>query len=1074
VRLAAIVSRRYSQQGARMARRSQHIPFRSDISGTWFELNAGVSAEASHATALSHQGRLPDPLRRSELRLQWKGRRRTSPLRAWLASTISLAVLTSLAAAPAQAQTQTWNGSTNTDWFEPTNWSGNQVPTTTTNAAINTLNNAPLVSQPGAVSTTLFVGTTSGGMGELTIQGGGTLGSTFVRLGRDAGSQGTVTVNGGTWTNSADFAVGFNGVGTLTIEGGGTINSNTNGRVAQFAGSQGAVTVTGAGSMWTMIGSLVVGESGTGTLGIANGGSISNGDGRIGENAGSQGTVTVDAATWANSGNLFVGTFGTGELTILGGGIVNNTEGRIAFNIGSQGAVAVTGAGSTWNNSIDLIIGGIGTGTLTIADGGTVTSAGLVSIGQQSGSTGTLNIGAAPGMAAAAPGTLVAPSVQFGAGTGTINFNHTAANYVFALPISGPGSVNQIGPGTTVVTADNTYTGGTTINAGTLQLGNGGASGSILGNVVNNATFAINRSDAFIFDGVISGAGAFRQIGSGTATLTANSSFTGPTTVEDGTLNVTGSIASSSLTTVNSGAMLTGTGTVGNTVIGTGGIFAPGNGTPGTSMTVAGNLAFQSGAQYMVFLNPSTSSFANVTGTASLNGTVQVATAPGDYTPFTTYTILHADGGVTGVFAGLTHDLAFLTPALSYDPNNVFLTLARNNVSFPSVGQTPNQIATAGGVESLGVGNPIFDAVLSLSAAEARQAFDALSGEVHASTAGALLEDSRYPREAVLSRLRQAPFDSGAGPIAALGIGGPALAYQQPVYAADLPVKAPPAAPARGSDLTFWAQGFGAWGRMDSDGNAATLERRFGFAIVGVDGRLADDWRLGFAAGYSQSRISVDARASSATVDSAHAAIYGGKSFGAFNLRGGAAYAHHQIDTTRAIVFPGFADRTTAEYDGSTGQVFGEIGYGLALGTVAVEPFAGLAWVHVETDGFREVAGAAALAGAGNSEEVGYSTLGARFATTFALANGMALTPRISAAWQHAFDKVTPATALAFLSGGIGFGIAGVPIAQDSALLDAGVDLRIMPQATLGISYLGQLANNVEDHAVKGKFVWNF
>ena len=86
----------------------------------------------------------------------------------------------------------------------------------------------------------------------------------------------------------------------------------------------------------------------------------------------------------------------------------------------------------------------------------------------------------------------------------------------------------------------------------------------------------------------------------------------------------------------------------------------------------------------------------------------------------------------------------------------------------------------------------------------------------------------------------------------------------------------------------------------------------------------------------------------------------------------------------------------------------------------------------------------------------------------------MAVTPRLSAAWQHAFSDVTPVATLAFASGSPDFRIAGVPLARDSALVEAGVDLRINARATLGISYLGQLARNAEDHAVKGKFVWNF
>ena len=94
--------------------------------------------------------------------------------------------------------------------------------------------------------------------------------------------------------------------------------------------------------------------------------------------------------------------------------------------------MTVTGAGSTWSNSSGVNIGNSGTGTLTVADGGTVTSGGPLTVAVSAGSTGTLNIGAGAGGPAVAPGTLNAASVAFGAGTGTLNFNHTSTNYVFA------------------------------------------------------------------------------------------------------------------------------------------------------------------------------------------------------------------------------------------------------------------------------------------------------------------------------------------------------------------------------------------------------------------------------------------------------------------------------------------------------------------------------------------------------------------------------------------------------------------------------------------------------------------
>ena len=142
---------------------------------------------------------------------------------------------------------------------------------------------------------------------------------------------------------------------------------------------------------------------------------------------------------------------------------------------------------------------------------------------------------------------------------------------------------------------------------------------------------------------------------------------------------------------------------------------------------------------------------------------------------------------------------------------------------------------------------------------------------------------------------------------------------------------------------------------------------------------------------------------------------------------------------------------------------------------MAVEPFAGGAWVRLDTDGTTERGGAAALNVSSNRFEVGYSTLGIRAASLIPIGDGMVLIPRASAAWQHAFDSVTPAAALAFqLAPAVPFVIAGVPIARDSLLAEAGLDLAIGRNATLGVSYTGQIASNAQDHGAKGKFSWKF
>lgn len=279
------------------------------------------------------------------------------------------------------------------------------------------------------------------------------------------------------------------------------------------------------------------------------------------------------------------------------------------------------------------------------------------------------------------------------------------------------------------------------------------------------------------------------------------------------------------------------------------------------------------------------------------------------------------------------------------------------------------------------------------------------------------------------------------------------------------------------ADLAFDALGRKAGhhaGRIDGDGNAAAVSRSLAGFFTGVDRRFGDNWRAGIAAGYTNSSLSVDARSSAANIDTANLAAYAGANYGPLSLRSGAAFAWSTIGTNRSILFPGFVDNTTARYGAGTSQVFGEVGYARAFGKVAIEPFAGLAYVHLETGGFTEAGGGAALAGARTTEDVGYSSLGVRLAESFALANGMAIVPRASAYWQHAYSGVTPATALTFLGTGISFSVAGVPLARDAAIVESGFDLQLSPHAKIGVSYFGELATHLNDHSVKGKFTWNF
>jgi T5SS/PEP-CTERM-associated repeat protein len=197
------------------------------------------------------------------------------------------------------------------------------------------------------------------------------------------------------------------------------------------------------------VGSISVGPNNAGSLTIMNGGTLS--------------------ASSTDGGFIIVGRFGTGELRVESGGAVNGSEGRIGNDPESQGAAIVTDAGSRWTTDGDLVVGNDGTGSLTIADGGTVSVARLfMAFGQSS--TGMVNIGAVAGHPAVAPGILDAPQLVFRTVSGTLFFNHTAADYEFASALSGPGQVAVLA-GTTRMTGNSaSFAGRTRIQLGTLHV----------------------------------------------------------------------------------------------------------------------------------------------------------------------------------------------------------------------------------------------------------------------------------------------------------------------------------------------------------------------------------------------------------------------------------------------------------------------------------------------------------------------------------------------------------------------------------------------------------------------------
>jgi fibronectin-binding autotransporter adhesin len=387
-----------------------------------------------------------------------------------------------------------------------------------------------------------------------------------------------------------------------------------------------ASELTGAGRLTkTDLGTLVLTGVNTYTGGTTIsdgtlvGSATSFGAGDIVDNA----TLVIDQATNATLDNLIGGTGsvtkqGAGTLVLTGANTYagGTTIATGTLQLGSGGASGSV-VGDVTNNGVlafnrsdaDLSLSGaisgngavrqIGAGTTTLTGANTYTGATTITAGTLA-LTGTGAIAQSSGVQADGrfeiSGTSAGAFITTLAGTGIVELGAqtltlTQAANTFAGVIQGGGHLTVAG-GAEVVTGSNTYSGGTTLAGGTLQLGDGGTTGSIVGDVIDNGTLIFNRSDAVAFDGAISGAGAIAKLNTNTTTLTGDSSsFTGATSIHAGTLVVNGVLGGTM--DVRSGARLQGDGSVGATINRAGAAIAPGA-TMGT-LTVAGNYASQDG-----------------------------------------------------------------------------------------------------------------------------------------------------------------------------------------------------------------------------------------------------------------------------------------------------------------------------------------------------------------------------------------------------------------------------------------------------------------------------------------------
>jgi autotransporter-associated beta strand protein len=664
--------------------------------------------------------------------------------------------------------------------------------------------------------------------------------------------------------------------------------------------------------------------------------------------------------------------------------------------------------------------------------------------------------------------------------------------------------------GSVTFTGVNTYTGTTTVNSGATLLLSGSGSIASSSKLTDNGTFDISATTAGAsikslagngtvnlgsrtltltnandtFAGTITGNGGL-TLASGVETLSGTNSYLGPTTINSGgTLVVNGSITDP---TVNSGGMLTGTGSVGSTTVNGGGVLAPGSITPGTSLAITGNLAFTSGALYVVTLNSTATTFANVTGTATLGGAVQAVLSPGTTGAKRQYDILHSAGLNGSTFSSVTSMPGFTT-SLSYSMTDVFLNLSASlgagtglNTNQQNVATSLNNFFNSGG--SL---PPAFFSLFSLTGPALGNALTQISGEGSTAT-----QQTTFQAMNLFMGMLTDPFMGRGG-----GINGSnsvtgyaeegATAYtatnrsaaERDAYA--MFTKAP-LAKAWDPRWSVWASGFG--GTQTTSGNAVvgsndTHSSIYGTA-VGADYLFTPNTLAGFALAGGGTGFAVANGLGNGRSDLFQAGAYLRHTNGPAYITAALAYGWQDITTDRTVTVAGI-DHLRAQFNANAWSGRAEGGYRFVVplaGGVGITPYAAAQFTNFQLPSYMEQAvfgaNTFALGYAAKSVTDSRSELGVRTDKSFATETGV-LTLRGRLAWAHDYNPDRSLLTTFQTLPGASFVVNGARQAADSALTTGSIEWKWGAHWSAAAILEGEYSNVTTSYASKGavRYQW--
>jgi autotransporter-associated beta strand protein len=885
--------------------------------------------------------------------------------------------------------------------------------------------------------------------------------------------------------NSARGGNGGNANGSFGAGGGGGgyLPAGADGANGSFTGGQGGAGGGGNGHTFN--------NGGSGGFGGGGGGGTTGGDGGLGGGGGGSSEIFQGAAGFLGGhggrngggggggaglgGALFVQGGGTltmaGSFTVSGntvaGGAGGGGSGGSGTNNGASGSGAGSGLFLNANGTITLTPSAGQTQTINdaIVDqtgaGGTHANAGSWSLVKDGSGITTLT-----GANAYTGGTTVKSGILQGNTTslvGNIANNaivvfEQASDGTYAGNITGTGELIKDGSGKLILSGNNSFGAGILVSGGILQ----GTSNSLKGNISNTATVIFDQAFNGTYAGELTGAGALVKNGTGTLNLTGTSTVSGGTTINAGGLAVNGHLASH--VTVNKGGTLSGSGNVTGDITNHGGTVKPGNSIG--HLTVNGNFTFNSGTYEVEVNAQGNSDRINVIGAGHKvtisAGTLLIVPDAGTYTPNTTYTIITTQDGGTVKFDNVAGGVGFLTPRVSLDRNNIYVTLALAPNAFASAGQTQNQQAVGSALDAIAAsGNVggIVTTMANLPTSQGAPALQALSGQPYADF-GTL--NTRASQLFMNSVGRQMATERGAG------LGGP----QRVALAEACDTTCDTSTPSR---FGAWLAGIGSTGSVLGDANASGFTYTMGGTAFGIDYRLDPRFLVGIAGGYTSGTQWVNGFSGNGYSDSFSVALYSSFTQGGFYADALAGYANANNRMQRVISLPG---NPTGLANGNTSanQFLGQIeaGYKIGLGlgaNTSISPFARLQLGSINQGGFTEYGGGVFnLAVSAQTTTSVRTTFGVDLAGGFDI-GGTLLDLGLRLGWMHEFaDTARPMTA-AFAAAPVSqFTVFGATPQRDSAVIGFSAATALGDRTSLFVSYDGEVGGGTDNHSLRAGF----